>query len=144
MLHTHIFRVHHHYFSMKIDHIAIWTEDIESTKNFYQVYFGMLCSEKYVNPSKGFSSYFLSFQGASTRIEIMHRPDILAGSKQRAAFMGLTHFAISVGSEARVNELTEQLRADDYTIVAEPRRTGDGCYESVVLDPEGNHVEITE
>lgn len=51
--------------------------------------------------------------------------------------------AISVGSKEDVDELTEQLREDGYTIFGEPRITGDGYYESVVLDPEGNHVEIT-
>jgi len=59
-------------------------------------------------------------------------------------FTGLIHFAISTGSKQTVDHLTEQLRADGYEIVGEPRTTGDGYYESVVLDPEGNRIEITE
>lgn len=58
-------------------------------------------------------------------------------------FPGLIHFAISVGREESVNSLTETFRNDGYEVVGEPRRTGDGYYESVVLDPEGNRIEIT-
>jgi len=128
---------------MRIEHVAIWTDDIESMKSFYQAYFGMTCSEKYVNSKKNFTSYFLSFGEDKTRIELMNKPDISDAVGQRNILKGLAHFAISVGSEGKVNELTERLRADNYVIAGEPRRTGDGCYESVVLDPEGNHIEIT-
>ena len=128
---------------MRIEHIAIWTDDIESMKSFYQNYFGMMCSKKYVNSQKNFTSYFLSFGEAKTRIELMNKPDISDVAGQRNALKGLTHFAISVGSEKKVDELTERLRTDNYVIAGEPRRTGDGYYESVVLDPERNHIEIT-
>ena len=57
--------------------------------------------------------------------------------------MGLAHFTISVGGKEQVNALTERLRKDKYTIFGEPRTTGDGYYESVVLDPEGNILEIS-
>jgi lactoylglutathione lyase len=43
-----------------------------------------------------------------------------------------------------VDSLTERLRADNYIIESEPRTTGDGFYESVILDTEGNLIEITE
>jgi lactoylglutathione lyase len=112
-------------------------------KSFYQTYFGMTSSEKYVNPAKGFMSYFLSFGEGKTRIELMNKPDISETVEQRGVLKGLAHFAISVGSEANVNELTERLRAGNFVIEGEPRRTGDGYYESVVLDPDGNRVEIT-
>jgi lactoylglutathione lyase len=128
---------------MKIDHIAIWVKDLEKIKNFYVHYFGMSCNEKYVNPNKQFSSYFLSCKGAETRIELMHRPDISSSPDKHTASIGLTHFAIAVDSKETVNSLTEKLRADGYKIVGEPRTTGDGYYESVVEDGEGNQVEIT-
>ncbi|WP_343031404.1 hypothetical protein [Xanthovirga aplysinae] len=51
--------------------------------------------------------------------------------------------AISVGSKQKVDELTEVLRKDGYLVKGKPRITGDGYYESVVLDMEGNNVEIT-
>jgi lactoylglutathione lyase len=50
--------------------------------------------------------------------------------------------AISVGSRDHVDELTARLRQDGYPVLDGPRRTGDGYYESVVLDPDGNRVEI--
>jgi len=128
---------------MRIEHIAIWADDIESLKSFYQSYFGMQCSEKYVNAKKSFTSYFLSFGDTQTRIELMNMPNISDSAVQRNMLKGLAHFAISVGSEEKVNELTERLRTDNYVIAGEPRRTGDGYYESVVLDPEGNIIEIT-
>lgn len=129
---------------MKIDHIAIWTKDLETTKDFYVRYFNMICSKKYNNDLKRFSSYFLSFSNNDTRIELMQRPDIPEHKGRKGLINGLTHFSISVGSRESVNSLTERLRIDNYVIQSEPRITGDGYYESVVLDPEGNLIEITE
>jgi lactoylglutathione lyase len=129
---------------MKIDHIAIWTTNLENVKDFYIKYFNMKCSEKYVNPTKQFSSYFLGFEGEATRIEIMHREDIAEVMRRNPMAPGLTHLSISVGSRDKVDILTEVLRNDGCKIVGEPRTTGDGYYESVVEDCEGNLVEITE
>lgn len=129
---------------MKIEHIAIWTEDLEAAKDFYTKYFNMTCGGKYINAQKHFSSYFLSFKDSPTRIELMQRPDILKHKDKRGFTNGLTHFAISVGSKELVNSITEKLRANKFIIQGEPRTTGDGYYESVVLDPEGNLIEITE
>lgn len=128
---------------MRIEHLAIWTENLELVKDFYVTYFEMTCGEKYFNPNKGFSSYFLKFKDSTTRIELMHRPDILQYVGARGQMTGITHFAISVGSKELVNQLTERLRSDGYIIYGEPRTTGDGYYESVILDPEGNLIEIT-
>ncbi len=128
---------------MKIDHLAIWIEDLEVMRNFYIKYFNMKSSEKYVNEQRHFSSYFLSFPGGA-RLEIMSRPDIIKSSTEKYLTFGLTHFSISVGSKEKVNFLTEQLRDDGVSIIGEPRTTGDGYYESVIQDPEGNQVEITE
>ena len=130
-------------YTMEIEHLAIWVNDIELVKEFYVKYFGMRCNDKYVNPKKQFESYFLSFDERGARVEIMRRPDITPGNSPHSTMMGLTHFAISAGTKEKVDELTETLRADGYTVAGEPRLTGDGYYESVVLDPEGNYVEIT-
>jgi len=127
---------------MKIEHIAIWTQDLERMRDFYMTYFHAKCGERYENVKKGFTSYFLSFDNGA-RIEIMHRDDIISGSDEKGTFHGLAHIAISVGSIESVNNLTERLRADGHTIYGEPRTTGDGYYESVILDPEGNQIEIT-
>ena len=130
--------------TIKIEHLAIWTKDLEKAKEFYVKYFEMVGGEKNHNPTKTFTSYFLSFRNSNVRIELMHRPDILEHIGKKGITNGLTHFAISVGSKEAVNSLTERLRADNITIESEPRSTGDGYYESVVLDPEGNLIEITE
>lgn len=128
---------------MRIEHLAIWVKDLEKMKNFYCLYFNMECSDKYVNLNKGFSSYFLSFE-KGTRIELMKRADICSPTLDKGSSFGLCHFAISVENKTEVNRLTELMRNDGYTILAEPRTTGDGYYESVISDPEGNHVEITQ
>jgi lactoylglutathione lyase len=73
----------------------------------------------------------------------MNKPNIAAVSGQRGFAKGIAHFTISVGSKEKVNELTETLKKDGYTIFSEPRTTGDGYYESVVLDPEGNYLEVS-
>ena len=128
---------------MKIEHLSLWVKDLEKMKDFYVNYFAMSCSKRYTNKRKHFSSYFLSFpEGA--RIELMHRPDIKSKIEDRGNEHGLTHFAISAGSIEQVDLLTELLRSEGFSIIGEPRTTGDGYYESVILDPEGNQVEITE
>jgi lactoylglutathione lyase len=129
---------------MKIEHLAIWTNDLEAVRAFYMKYFGMNSKAIYRNPSKQFTSYFLFFEGQETRLELMHRQDVADFIGQKGITNGLCHFSISVGSKQKVNALTEQLRKDGFTIAGEARCTGDGYYESVVLDCEGNRVEITE
>jgi lactoylglutathione lyase len=128
---------------MKIEHLAIWVDDLEKMKQFYLTYFDLNCGEKYTNEKKGFTSYFLTFGDSQTRLELMNRKDIIDEPNKRGFAKGIAHFAISVGGKDVVNQLTERLRADHYTIESEPRTTGDGYYESVVLDPEGNYVEIS-
>jgi lactoylglutathione lyase len=128
---------------MKIEHIAIWSKDIERLKDFYSYYFHTQASEKYFNPKKNFQSYFLSFENGC-RLELMQMPGIPdSHNDPHVQFMGLIHIAISVGSKGAVDTLTEQLRKDGFEIVGEPRTTGDGYYESVILDPDGNRMEIT-
>jgi len=128
---------------MKIEHIAIWVNDLETMKDFYVKYFNMGCSKKYENSKKGFSSYFLSF-AVGARIEIMHRNEISGQKADNGNKLGLAHFAISVGNKKEVDQHTSQIRNDGFDIIGEPRTTGDGYYESVVMDPERNWVEITE
>jgi len=128
---------------MKINHIAIWVKDLELMKSFYEKYFGGTAGEQYCNPAKKFTSYFLSFDD-EVRLELMLKPEIPQHLNNPIdQFIGLNHIAISVGSEEEVNELTETLRAEGYQVIGEPRTTGDGYYESVILDPENNRIEIT-
>ncbi len=128
---------------MKIEHLAIWVSDLEKMKAFYEKYFHGIAGKKYHNPKKQFTSYFLSFD-EGCRLELMHRPTIPNHQNDWSTeYKGIIHVAISIGSKTKVDQLTETLRADGFTIVGEPRTTGDGYYESVVLDPEKNRIEIT-
>ena len=128
---------------MYIEHLAIWCKDLEAMKFFYVKYFGAVANSQYHNPAKNYYSYFLSFE-KGTRLELMQMPGIPDSLNDvMEQFTGLIHFALSVGSEEKVNELTEQFRKDGIRIVGEPRKTGDGYYESVILDIEGNRIEIT-
>ncbi|WP_316777718.1 VOC family protein [Pedobacter antarcticus] len=129
---------------MYIEHLAVWTADLERMKAFYEKYFNATANEKYENNSKRFESYFLSF-GKGPRLELMKKSDILGIEKNfENQSMGLVHLAFSVGSPQKVDELTALLECDGYKIAGRPRTTGDGYYESIVLDPENNIIEITE
>jgi lactoylglutathione lyase len=125
----------------EIEHAALWTPDLERARAFYEHYFDATAGEKYVNPEKDFSSYFLTFDSGA-RLELMHTP-AMAAAREDAPAVGYAHIAVSVGSEQEVDALTERLREDGYTVCSSPRRTGDGYYESVVLDPDDNRVEMT-
>ena len=125
---------------MTIEHLALWTRDLEGMRRFYETHFGATAGERYHNPRKQFTSYFLSFAGGA-RLELMQRADVTADNATER--LGYAHFALATGSKQRVDELTETLRAAGVHITGEPRTTGDGYYESVVLDPEGNRIEIT-
>ncbi|WP_315081716.1 VOC family protein [uncultured Clostridium sp.] len=129
---------------MKIEHVAIWTKDIEKLKKFYVDYFDGIAGDKYTNEKKHFESYFIKFESGA-RLEIMQMPIIPSNLNDTInQYIGLIHIAISVGSIEKVSKLTETLRNAGYMVVSEPRYTGDGYYESCILDPDGNRIEITE
>lgn len=128
---------------MKIEHFAIWTKDLERLRAFYEHYFQAKAGKKYTNPKKHFESYFLSFENGC-RLELMQMPSVPDSANDvYQQFTGYIHFAVSTGSKEKVDELTHQLKQDGYEIVDGPRTTGDGYYESVILDPDNNRVEIT-
>lgn len=126
---------------MRIEHVAIWTTDLARCKHFYSSYFGATAGPTYLNPAKGFESCFLSFADGA-RLEAMTTTLPLVGLPPGVQRLGLTHLAISVGSERLVDQLTQRLRDDGIAVVDGPRRTGDGYYESVIIDPDGNRIEI--
>jgi lactoylglutathione lyase len=161
---------------MKIEHIAIWVKDIDKVCEFYQKYLGGVVHPLYHNPTKQFTSRFITFDEGA-RLEVMHRPDIdsnvwtvtkLQSNTHQSAIeknasifslsdlgcvsretmpdtqhLGFTHLSFSVGSKEEVDRLTQQMSSEGIPVVGQPRTTGDGYYESVVLDPEGNRIEIT-
>jgi lactoylglutathione lyase len=127
---------------LKIHHIALWTNKLEEMKNFYSKYFDCKSNDKYTNQKKSFESYFLELDG-ETKIEIMKMPSIPENSNDiEKQYIGLIHFAIAIGNREKVELLTKKLRDDGYKVVSHPRETGDGYYESCILDPDGNRIEI--
>lgn len=126
---------------MKIEHIAMYVEDLEGTKQFFERYMGAVSNEMYHNKTTGFRSYFLSFEDGA-RLEIMNKPDMDDVDKtlQRTGFI---HVAFSVGSREKVDMLTAQLKEAGYEVISGPRTTGDGYYESCIVAIEGNQIEIT-
>ena len=126
---------------MKIDHIALYVKDLEVSKAFYETFFGAKSNELYHNPKTDLHTYFLSFDSGA-RLEIMWRPN-LSERLDKIMNEGLIHFAFSVGSKEAVDVLTQKIVNEGYECFSAPRTTGDGYYESVILDPDGNMVEIT-
>ena len=133
---------------MKIDHIALYTDDLERARAFYERYFAATANDRYHNVKTGLQTYFLRFPDSDTRLELMTRPQLTDSSERtlRTGFIhhgGQHHTVERVGSREAVDRLTETLVAAGYPCLSGPRTTGDGYYESVVTDPDGNLLEIT-
>ena len=126
---------------MYIEHIAMYVNDLEATRDFFIKYFNAISNEGYHNKTTDFRSFFLSFQNGS-RLEIMTRPK-MEDEEKTLARTGYVHIAFSLGSKEAVDELTEKLQKDGYIVISGPRTTGDGYYESCIIGIEGNQIEIT-
>ena len=111
---------------MRIEHVALYVNDLEKTKKIFMEYLGAKSNDGYHNQKTGFCSYFLTFDDGA-RIEIMHIPK-LADLPKKLARTGYSHIAFSVGS---------------YEVISGPRTTGDGYYESCIVAVEDNQIEIT-
>lgn len=128
---------------MRLEHVAIWTRDVDRLRAFYERWFGARSGARYHSQNqRGFTSCFLTFPDGGARLEIMSAPDLTDAAAPRA--LGYAHLALSVGSVEAVDALAAQMRAAGLSLLSPPRRTGDGYYEAVVADPDGNQVEITE
>jgi lactoylglutathione lyase len=126
--------------SARLEHVGLWVADLDRVAAFYAKYFGAQVGELYRNERKRFESRFLTF-GGGARLEVMTRHDVT--QSQPTEQLGLAHVALCIGDEAAVDALAARLQADGVAPESGPRRTGDGYYECVVRDPEGNRVEIT-
>ena len=122
-----------------LTHIALWTTQLETLRDFYVRYFNGTSNEKYVNPKKGFASYFVYFESGPA-LEIMQRTDVT--ERREKEYIGLAHLAFHVRSKEEVDQQVERFRQAGYVIAGEPRTSGDGYYEGVILDPDGNRVEL--
>lgn len=126
---------------MYIEHIAMYVSDLERTRKFFVTYFNAKCGEMYHNKKTNFKSYFLTFEDGA-RVEIMTSPTI-DNTEKSLSRTGFIHIAFSLGSKENVDSLTGRLKQNGYTVISEPRTTGDGYYESCILDIEGNQIELT-
>ena len=126
---------------MRIEHIALYVNDLESARRFFVKYFGATSNDGYHNPQTDFRSYFLSFD-SGTRLEIMNKPK-MSDLPKEINRTGYAHIAFSVGSKEKVDTLTAELKTDGYKVISGPRTTGDGYYESCIIALEDNQIEIT-
>lgn len=126
---------------MVIAHTAIYTQDPERLADFYCRWFGGRAGREYENPARGVSSRFIDF-GPGARLELMNSRN-LEETVRREFTAGYAHLAFSTESAGEVERLTARLREAGYTVVRGPRTTGGGFFESCVLDPDGNRVEIS-
>ena len=126
---------------MKIDHVALYVNDLEGAKAFFETYFQATSNDGYHNQKTDFRSYFLTFSDGS-RLEIMTKPYVTESGNLRDR-IGYAHISFSVGSREAVDALTARLRDGGYPTLSGPRVTGDGYYESCILGFEGNIIEIT-
>ena len=127
---------------MRIEHIAMYVNDLEAAKDFFMKYFGAISNEGYHNKTTDFRSYFLGFDDVA-RLELMKKPQ-MDDAEKTLNRTGYIHIAFSLGSKEAVDELTERLKNDGYQVISGPRTTGDGYYESCIVGIEGNQIEITE
>jgi len=129
---------------MILEHVAIWTNDLENLKHYYTKYFGAVAKDKYRNPRNNFESYFLSF-ASGARLELMSRPDIPDNLNDTVTrqHSGIIHIAFGVSTIEEVDAKAKELLDDGYKILRGPRKTGDGYYEFEALDPDNNRLEVT-
>lgn len=126
---------------MRIEHVAIYVNDLEAAKDFFVDYLGGRSNDGYHNKTTGFRSFFISFDDGA-RLEIMSKPEMIDAEKP-VNRTGYAHVAFSVGNKEQVDELTARLKADGFPVISGPRTTGDGYYESCIIAIEGNQIEIT-
>lgn len=129
---------------MTLEHVAIWTSNLEVLKEYYVKYFRGVPNDKYINSEKNFHSYFLRF-ASGARLELMAMPGIPGNQNDtvQKQHMGIIHLAFGVDTIEEVEEKAKQLQADGFRILSGPRKTGDGYYEFETLDPDNNRIEVT-
>lgn len=125
---------------MKIAHIALWTRQLEQQARFWVAFFDGEINEKYCSQTNpGFESFFVKI-GDGIAIELMTKPGLVAQTADNN-HTGWVHLAITVGGAEKVDMLANRAAAQGI-LVSPPRTTGDGYYEAMIKDPDGNLIEI--
>ena len=129
---------------MILEHVAIWTDNLEQLKHYYVKYFDATANEKYTNEQNQFQSYFLTFQSGA-RLEIMTMPGVPENKNDTVTkqHKGIIHLAFGVNTMKEVDEKATGLLSAGFQILRGPRKTGDGYYEFETLDPDHNRLEVT-
>jgi lactoylglutathione lyase len=129
---------------MIIDHIAIWTTQLEKLKDYYVKYFNGRANEKYLNKDSHFESYFISFD-SGTRLELMQKPGIPPNLNDTVGkqYLGIIHLSFGLENMNLVDEKLNELKKNGFKILKGPRKTGDGYYEFETLDPDNNRIEVS-
>ncbi len=129
---------------MTLEHVAIWTNQLEELKDFYVKYFDGQANDKYRNDKKQFESYFITFKSGA-RLELMTKPNVLANANDtiQAQYTGIIHLAFGVDTLQEVDKKAGELQEAGFKILSGPRVTGDGYYEFETLDPDNNRLEVT-
>ncbi|WP_345829657.1 VOC family protein [Pantoea sp. BRR-3P] len=125
---------------MKIAHVALWTNNLTAQQHFWQDFFGGTSNELYISKNRpGFRSHFIRLHEGAT-IELMAL-EALAQGANGTELTGWAHIAINVGARQDVDAMVK--RASEQKILVSPARiTGDGFYEALIRDPDGNLIEI--
>jgi lactoylglutathione lyase len=129
---------------MTLEHVAIWTTQLEALKDYYVKYFNGVANARYTNESKQFHSYFLTFRSGA-RLELMAMPGIPQNNNDTIGkqHLGIIHLAFGVDTTEEVDQKAIELKTAGFPILSGPRKTGDGYYEFETLDPDNNRLEIT-
>jgi len=129
---------------MNIDHVAIWTTNLEKLKDYYMKYFNGRSNSKYFNRERHFESYFVSFD-SGTRLELMQMPGIPENLNDpvEKQYQGIIHISFGMENMDLVNEKFNELKKDGFKILRGPRKTGDGYWEFETLDPDNNRIEVS-
>jgi lactoylglutathione lyase len=128
------------WFGLRIEHVGLWVADLASMRDFYVQSLGGEAGPIYANSATGFRSCFITFDSGG-RLELMTRAASAALGRDDAA-LGWAHLALALPDEEAVVATTARLQHSGCVLASAPRRTGDGQFESVVLDPEGNRIEL--
>jgi lactoylglutathione lyase len=125
----------------QIEHIALATNDVAGLRDFYRQ-LGAVTSSTSRDPETGLRSCELDF--CSVRLELFELPGGREPAARQEGSSGLVHLGFALGSADAVDELTKVIAAAGHRVLEPPRRDGElGRYESVVLDPDGNRLELT-